>query len=75
MVFTGTVTAGRHTGDTTTKITSGISYLLGTPLTATTGLIESLLLTHYPQTRVTRNQNPAALSPRVTGPADRTRRQ
>jgi hypothetical protein len=53
VVFTGTVTAGRHTGDTATKITSGTSYLasvagclLGTPITATTGLIDSLLLTH-----------------------------
>jgi hypothetical protein len=53
VVFTGTVTAGRHTGDTATKITSGTSYLgsvigclLGTPITSTTGLIDSLLLTH-----------------------------
>lgn len=53
VVFTGTVTAGRHTGDTATKITSGISYigsvigcLLGTPIAATTGLVDSLLLTH-----------------------------
>lgn len=53
VVFTGTVTAGRHTGDTATKITSGISYigsvvgcLLGTPIASTTGLVDSLLLTH-----------------------------
>lgn len=53
VVFTGTVTAGRHSGDTATKITSGISYLgsvipclLGTPISATTGLVDSLVLTH-----------------------------
>jgi hypothetical protein len=53
VVYTGTVTAGRHTGDTATKVTSGISYvgsviacLLGTPVSSTTGLIDSLLLTH-----------------------------
>jgi hypothetical protein len=53
VVFTGTVTAGRHAGDTATKVTSGISYvgsviacLLGTPISATTGLIDSLLLNH-----------------------------
>lgn len=54
VVFTGTVTAGRHAGDTATKITSGISYLgvvipcvlLGTPVSSTTGLVDSLLLTH-----------------------------
>ena len=53
VVFTGTVTAGRHAGDTATKVTSGISYLgsvipclLGTPISSTTGLIDSLLLTH-----------------------------
>lgn len=53
VVFTGTVTAGRHAGDTATKITSGISYLgavlpclLGTPIPSTTGLVDSLLLTH-----------------------------
>lgn len=53
VVYTGTVTAGRHTGDTATKITSGVSYLgsilpclLGTPIPATTGLVDSLLLTH-----------------------------
>ncbi|HKR50431.1 MAG TPA: hypothetical protein VJT72_12815 [Pseudonocardiaceae bacterium] len=53
VVFTGTVTAGRHVGDTTTKITSGISYLgvvlpclLGIPVSSTTGLVDSLLLTH-----------------------------
>lgn len=52
-MFTGTVTAVRHAGDTATKITSGISYigsviacLLGTPISSTTGLIDSLLLTH-----------------------------
>lgn len=54
VVFTGTVTAGRHTGDTATKITSGVSYLgsvLGCqlnnqPISSTTGLVDSLLLTH-----------------------------
>ena len=53
VVFTGTVTAGRHAGDTATKVTSGVSYvgsvvgcLLGTPVTSTTGLVDSLLLTH-----------------------------
>ena len=53
VVFTGTVTAGRHNGDTATKVTTGISYLgvvlpclLGTPVTSTTGLVDSLLLTH-----------------------------
>lgn len=53
VVFTGTVTAGRHTGDDATKITTGISYfgsliacLLGTPVSSTTGLVDSLLLTH-----------------------------
>lgn len=53
VVFTGTVTAGRHTGDTATKVTAGISYLgsvagclLGTPISATIGLVDSLLLTH-----------------------------
>jgi hypothetical protein len=54
VVYTGTVTAGRHTGDTATKITSGISYvgallpcLLGTtPVSSATGLVDSLLLTH-----------------------------
>jgi hypothetical protein len=53
VVFTGTVTAGRDVGDTATKITSGISYvgsvvgcLLGIPITSTTGLVDSLLLTH-----------------------------
>lgn len=53
VVFTGTVTAGRHAGDTTTKITSGVSYLgsvigclLGTPISSTNGLVDSLLLTH-----------------------------
>jgi hypothetical protein len=53
VVFTGTVTAGRHAGDTATKVTSGISYLgavipclLGIPTSSTTGLIDSLVLTH-----------------------------
>jgi hypothetical protein len=53
VVFTGTVTAGRYIGDAATKVTSGISYigsvvqcLLGTPVSSTTGLIDSLLLTH-----------------------------
>ena len=52
VVFPGTVTAGRYIGDTATKVTSGISYigsvvscLLGTPISSTTGLIDSLLLT------------------------------
>jgi hypothetical protein len=51
VVFTGTVTAGRYVGDSATKVTSGISYLgsvvqclLGTPVSSTTGLIDSLLL-------------------------------
>jgi hypothetical protein len=53
VVFTGTVTAGRHAGDSATKVTSGVSYvgsvvgcLLGTPISSTTGLVDSLLLTH-----------------------------
>ena len=53
VVFTGTVTAGRHAADTATKVTSGISYiglvvpcLLGTPVSSTSGLVDSLLLTH-----------------------------
>lgn len=54
VVFTGTVTAGRHAGDTATKITSGVSYLgsvlscqlSGTPISSTTGLVDSLLLTY-----------------------------
>ncbi|MEU5693328.1 hypothetical protein [Actinosynnema sp. NPDC020468] len=54
VVFTGTVTAGRHVGDNATKVTSGISYLgsvlgclLGTaPISSSTGLVDSLLLTH-----------------------------
>lgn len=53
VVFTGTVTSGRYVGDSATKVTSGISYLgsvvgclLGTPISSTTGLIDSLLLTH-----------------------------
>ena len=52
VVFTGTVTAGRYVGDSATKATSGISYLgsvvgclLGTPISSTTGLIDSLVLT------------------------------
>jgi len=52
VVFTGTVTAGRYFGDSTTKVTSGVSYigsvvgcLLGTPISSTTGVIDSLLLT------------------------------
>lgn len=52
VVFTGTVTAGRYIGDSAAKVTSGISYigsvvgcLLGTPISSTTGLIDSLLLT------------------------------
>lgn len=52
VVFTGTVTAGRYVGDSATKSTSGISYvgsvvqcLLGTPITSTTGLVDSLVLT------------------------------
>lgn len=52
VVYTGTVTAGRFTGDSATKVTSGISYvgsvvgcLLGTPISSTTGLIDSLVLT------------------------------
>jgi hypothetical protein len=53
VVFTGTVTAGRHAGDSATKVTSGVSYigsvvhcLLGTPIASTTGLVDGLLLTH-----------------------------
>jgi hypothetical protein len=52
VIYTGTVTAGRYVGDSATKVTSGISYvgsvvacLLGTPISSTTGLIDSLLLT------------------------------
>ena len=52
VVFTGTVTAGRYVGDSATKVTSGVSYvgsvvtcLLGTPISSTTGVIDSLLLT------------------------------
>ena len=51
VVFTGTVTAGAHAGDTATKTTSGTSYLtsvitclLGTPIAQTTGLVDSLVL-------------------------------
>ncbi len=52
VVYTGTVTDGRYLGDSATKVTSGISYvgsvvqcLLGTPISSTTGLIDSLVLT------------------------------
>lgn len=52
VVFTGTVTAGLYAGDTAAKVTSGVSYLgsvvgclLGTPISQTTGLIDSLVLT------------------------------
>jgi hypothetical protein len=52
VVFTGTVTAGRFAGDTADKVTSGVSYfvsvvncLLGTPISSTTGLVDSLILT------------------------------
>jgi hypothetical protein len=53
VVFTGTVTAGLFAGDTAAKVTSGISYigsvtqclLNGTPISQTTGLIDSLVLT------------------------------
>jgi hypothetical protein len=52
VVFTGTVTAGLHAGDTATKVTSGVSYLasvaqclLGTPVAQTTGVVDSLVLT------------------------------
>lgn len=52
VVFHGTVTAGLYRGATTAKITSGISYLgsvlpclLGTPISQTTGLIDSLTIT------------------------------
>jgi hypothetical protein len=45
-------TAGRYVGDSATKVTSRISYvdsvvecLLGTPISSTTGLIDSLVLT------------------------------
>ncbi|WP_437681984.1 hypothetical protein [Sorangium sp. So ce131] len=51
-IFTGTVTAGRYAGDSATKVTSGISYLgsvvgclLGTPVSSTTGLVDSIVLT------------------------------
>lgn len=53
VVFTGAVAAGRHAGDSAIKVTSGVSYigsvvgcLLGTPISSTTGLVDSLLLTH-----------------------------
>lgn len=53
VVFTGTVTSGRHAGDAAAKVTSGVSYVasvigcvLGTPISSTTGLVDSLLLTH-----------------------------
>lgn len=52
VVFTGTVTDGRYLGDSATKVTSGVSYigsvvgcLLGTPISSTTGVIDSLVLT------------------------------
>lgn len=52
VVFTGTVTDGRYLGDSATRVTSGVSYigsvvqcLLGTPISSTTGLIDSLVLT------------------------------
>lgn len=52
VVYTGTVTAGRYLGDSATKITTGVSYLgsvagclLGTPISSTTGVIDSLVLT------------------------------
>ena len=52
VVYTGTITDGRYLGDSATKVTSGISYvgsvvqcLLGTPISSTTGLIDSLVLT------------------------------
>jgi hypothetical protein len=52
VVYTGTVTAGRYVGDSATKVTSGVSFfasvvgcLLGTPVSSTTGLVDSLLLT------------------------------
>ncbi|GAA2971035.1 hypothetical protein GCM10010483_13920 [Actinokineospora diospyrosa] len=52
VVLTGAVTAGRHLGDSATKVTSGTSYLgsvvgclLGTPISSTTGLVDSFLLT------------------------------
>lgn len=52
VVFHGTVTAGLYRGATTAKTTSGISYLgsvlpclLGTPISQTTGLIDSLTIT------------------------------
>jgi hypothetical protein len=54
VVYTGTVTAGRHAGDTATKVTSGITYvadvlpclLLNQSISSATGLVDSLLLTH-----------------------------
>ena len=53
VVFNGTVDAGRYIGATATKVTSGVSYffvvlgcLAGTPVSSTTGLVDSLLLTH-----------------------------
>lgn len=53
VVFNGTVTAGRYNGDAATKATSGLSYvgsvlgcvLFGIPISSTTGLVDSLLLT------------------------------
>lgn len=54
VVFNGTVTAGRFNGDAAAKVTSGLSYfasvlgcvLFGIPVPFTTGLVDSLLLTH-----------------------------
>ncbi|HEV7806369.1 MAG TPA: hypothetical protein VGO80_11150 [Solirubrobacteraceae bacterium] len=54
VVFNGTVTAGRHNNDAATKVTSGLSYfasvlgcvLFGTPVSSTSGLVDSLLFTH-----------------------------
>ena len=51
VVYNGTVTAGRYLGDDAAKVTSGVSYLgsvigclLGTPVSSTTGLIDSFVL-------------------------------
>ncbi|GLW92743.1 hypothetical protein [Actinokineospora globicatena] len=52
VVLTGEVTAGRHLNASATKVTSGISYLgsvvgclLGTPISNTTGVVDSFVLT------------------------------
>lgn len=52
VIFTGTVTGGLYHGATAAKVTSGVSYigsvlpcLLGTPISQTTGLIDSLTIT------------------------------